>query len=163
MSDVQRLFQALVAPAIFVSATGLLLLSLNVRLMGMVSRLRQFHREQHRAVMEGHASEAESYESQIVSVERRAELIRKSFVFMLISLEGTIAACLLLGLSLYREWAGQLASAVIVCALLSLLLATTYYLREVTVALSSVRDEAADLRFMDLDLHAGTRRAGTRD
>jgi hypothetical protein len=41
MNDTGRLFQALVAPAIFVSATALFVLSINVRLMGMVSRLRQ--------------------------------------------------------------------------------------------------------------------------
>ena len=41
MTDVARLFQAFLAPAIFVSATALLILSVNVRLMGMVSRLRQ--------------------------------------------------------------------------------------------------------------------------
>jgi hypothetical protein len=41
MNDIARLFQAFLAPAIFVSASSLLLLSINVRLMGMVSRLRQ--------------------------------------------------------------------------------------------------------------------------
>jgi hypothetical protein len=41
MTDLSRLFQAFLAPAIFVSATSLLILSINVRLMGIVSRLRQ--------------------------------------------------------------------------------------------------------------------------
>jgi hypothetical protein len=34
--------------------------------------------------------------------------------------------------------------------MISLLVATVYYIREVTVSLSSVRDEARDSRFMDL-------------
>jgi hypothetical protein len=42
MTDIARLFQAFLAPAISVSATALLILSINVRLMGMVSRLRQY-------------------------------------------------------------------------------------------------------------------------
>ena len=42
MNDISRLFQAFVAPAIFFSATALLVLSINVRLMGIVSRLRQY-------------------------------------------------------------------------------------------------------------------------
>lgn len=36
MPDITRIFQAFVAPAIFVSATALLILSINVRLMGIV-------------------------------------------------------------------------------------------------------------------------------
>ena len=42
MIDVGRLLQAFASPAIFVSATALLILSINVRLMGIVSRLREF-------------------------------------------------------------------------------------------------------------------------
>lgn len=41
MTDIARLFQAFLVSAIFVSATALLILSVKVRLMGMVSRLRQ--------------------------------------------------------------------------------------------------------------------------
>src|ERR1035441_4798325 len=49
MTDIARLFQAFLAPAIFVSATGLLILSINVRLMGFVSRLRQYVHAKHDA------------------------------------------------------------------------------------------------------------------
>lgn len=49
MTDIARLFQAFLAPAIFVSATALLILSINVRLMGMVSRLRQYVHAKHDA------------------------------------------------------------------------------------------------------------------
>ena len=40
MNIITRLFQAFLAPALVVSATALLILSVNVRLMGIVSRLR---------------------------------------------------------------------------------------------------------------------------
>ncbi len=150
MSDIGRLFQAFLAPAIFLSATALLILSINVRLMGIVSRLRQFVHAKHDAARRGRAQEAEAYTAQIESIERRAETIRRSFVLALISLAGTITSCLLLGLGLYVKDAALVAVVVFVLALICLLAATIYYAREVTVALSSVQEEARDLRFMDL-------------
>ena len=47
MAHIERLFRAFLAPAIFVSAASLLILSINVRLMGIVSRLRQFVHARH--------------------------------------------------------------------------------------------------------------------
>ena len=61
------------------SATALLILSINVRLMGIVSRLRQFVHARHDAAKGGRAQEAETYTAQIGSIERRAETIRGSF------------------------------------------------------------------------------------
>jgi hypothetical protein len=49
MNDIPQLFPAFVAPAVFVSAEELLLLSLNVRLMGIVSRLRAYLQARHMA------------------------------------------------------------------------------------------------------------------
>ena len=148
--DVTRLFQAILAPAIFVSATGLLILSINVRLMGMVSRLRQYVHAKHDAAKNGRLQEAEAYNEQISSIERRAELIRRCFLLELVSLATTIAACLLLGLGLYWTQAAIAAAIVFVVGLLCLFLGTIYYLREVVMALSSVRQEVRDLQFMDL-------------
>jgi len=150
MIEIARLFQAFLAPAIFVSATGLLILSMNVRLMGMVSRLRHYVHAKHDAAKNGRLQEAEAYTEQIASIERRAELIRRCFLLVLISLAATIASCLLLGLGLY--WRGAAVGAVIVfvLGLVCMLAGTLYYIREVVVALSSVRQEARDARFMDL-------------
>jgi len=150
MSEVARLFQAILAPAIFVSATGLLILSINVRLMGMVTRLRQYVHAKHDAAKNGRVQEAEAYTEQIQSIEKRAELIRRSFLLVLISLATTIAACLLLGLGLYWTEAAVAAAIVFVIGLVCLLIGSIYYLREVMVALSSVQQEARDERFMDL-------------
>jgi hypothetical protein len=150
MNDMHLLFQAFVAPAIFVSAEGLLLLSLNVRLMGIVSRLRSYLHEKHNAAKQGRPIESEAYASQIASIEKRAEMIRCSFVLTLYGLIGTIAACLLLGAGLYWPWAEAAAAIIFVLSILSLLWGMVYYVREVRVALSSVREEASDSRFMDL-------------
>jgi len=153
MSDIGRLFQAFLAPAIFVSATALLIMSINVRLMGIVSRLRQFVHARHDAAKSGRAQEAEAFSVQIQSIERRAEMIRRWFLLALVALACTITACLLLGFGLYIQQAALVAVIVFVLALICLLAATIYYAREVRVALSSVQEEARDLRFMDLGTH----------
>jgi len=152
MNDISRVFQAFLAPAIFVSAASLLILSINVRLMGIVSRLRQFVHARHDATRSGRLPEAEAYSTQIASIEKRAEIIRLSFLFSLISLAATIASCLLLGLGLYFQDAALAAVVVFVAGMICLLIGILYYLREVMAALSSVRDEQRDLHFMDLGL-----------
>jgi len=159
MIDIARLFQAFVAPAIFVSATALLILSINVRLMGIVSRLRQFVQAKYDAEKNGQPQEAEAYQRQIESVERRAELIRKCFLSALISLAGATAACLLLGLGILFWQAAMAAAAVLVAALVFLLIAVFFYIGEIRIALSSVRHEARDLRFIDLRSRHDTRDA----
>src|SRR5690242_5614768 len=127
MPDITRLFQAFVAPSIFVSATALLILSINVRLMGIVSRLRQFVHAKYDAAKNERLQEAEAYTAQITSIEQRAELIRRSFLFTLIALAGTIVSCLLLGFGLYWKNAALLAVIVFVAAMIILLVGTWYY------------------------------------
>jgi hypothetical protein len=77
-------------------------------------------------------------------------MIRRCFLLVLISLAGTITSCLLLGFGLYWPQAAVAAVIVFVLAMICLLAGTFYYIREVTVALSSVHQEARDSRFMDL-------------
>lgn len=149
MLDIGRLFQAFVAPAIFISAAALLLLSLNVRLMGIVSRLRDFQHRRHHATESGHARESEVFSVQIRSIDGRAELIRKAMLLTLVSLAGTILCCLLLGLALYWEIARVLAVAIFVASILTMLAATGYYIAEIANALSSVHEEAKYYHLMD--------------
>lgn len=151
MGDIGRLFQAFVAPAIFFSATALFILSVNVRLMGIVSRLRQYVHARNDALRDGQLIEADARSAQIQSLEQRAELIRRTFLLSLIALVGTLLSCLLLGLGLYWKPASLAAAAVFVAAMIALLSGVLYYIREVTVALSSVRQEADDERFAHLD------------
>jgi len=159
MTDIARLFQAFLAPAIFVSATALLILSINVRLMGMVSRLRQYVHAKHDAAKNNRLQEAEAYTAQISSIQRRAEMIRRCFLLVLVSLAGTIGSCLLLGFGLYWKEAATAAVVLFVVAMICLLAGTFYYIREVTVALSSVQNEACDSRFMDLGCPASDSRS----
>lgn len=150
MNDIGRLFQAFLAPALLVSATALLILSINVRLMGIVSRLRQYVHAKYDAAKNNRTQAVAAYTSQIESIERRAELIRRCFLLALISLAGSICSCLLLGLGLYEMKAAWVAAMVFAGSLTALLASAVYYIREIMVSLSSVRDEARDLLFMDL-------------
>ncbi|MBI3474986.1 MAG: DUF2721 domain-containing protein [Acidobacteria bacterium] len=150
MNDIGRLFQAFLAPALLVSATALLILSINVRLMGLVSRLRQYVHAKYDATKSNRTEAVAAYTSQIESIERRAGLIRRCFLLALISLAGSICSCLLLGLGLYEMKAAWVAAMVFAGSLTCLLASAVYYIREVMVSLSSVRDEARDLLFMDL-------------
>jgi len=151
MNDIGRLFQAFVAPAIFFSATALFILSINVRLMGIVSRLRQYVHARNEAVRNGQLVEADACTTQIESMEQRAEMIRRTFLLSLIALVGTLLSCLLLGLGLYWQPGALAAAAVFVAAMIALLAGVLFYIREVTVALTSVRQEAGDERFAHLD------------
>jgi hypothetical protein len=150
MASILELFQAFVAPAIFISAAALLTLSLNVRLMGMVTRLRDYQKQHYLASAGGRRAEAEALADQVASIERRAEKIRRAFLFTLLCLVGTILACLLLGLGRYWAQAAALAVFAQVAAILFLLVGTVYYLAEMVAALTSVREEAKMFRFMHL-------------
>lgn len=77
-------------------------------------------------------------------------MIRRAFLFTVYSLLGTVTTCLLLGLGLYWRYAQAMAALLFVASMSALLAGMAYYAREVSVALSSVRQEAADSRFMDL-------------
>ncbi len=153
MDQTFHIFQAFLAPALLVSATSLLILSINVRLMGIVSRLRQYTHAKHDAVKNDRLQEAEAYTAQIQVIENRGEMIRHCFLLALMCLIGTITSCLLLGFGLYWAQAAAASVIVFVASLICLLASAIYYFREVTMALSAVREEARDSRFMDLGPH----------
>src|SRR5438067_11215630 len=88
--------------------------------MAMVSRLRQFVHAKHDTAKNGHLQEAEAFTAQIKSIEKRAEMIRRCFLLVLISLAETICSCLLLGLGIHWEQAAVLAVIAFVRALFCL-------------------------------------------
>jgi len=136
-----ELFQAFVAPAIFISAAGLFILSINSRLMGMVSRLRVFRREKHLAARAGKKQEAVALQSQIDSIELRANKIKNAFFYMLLGTIGVMITCLLLGLGLYAPDVLVLAVILFVLSVLSMLVGMVFYISEVAIALTSVQEE----------------------
>src|SRR5215470_2979792 len=150
MNDVTRLFQAFVAPSIFVSATGLLILSNQRALDG--------HRQPAEAICPRQARRrTERPGARERGIHRTNQADRTACrndpalpPYALISLVGTIASCLLLGIGLYWKSAALAAAVVFIVAMICLLVGTLYYIGEVLVSLSSVREEARDERFMDL-------------
>ena len=140
MTDLE-LFQAFVAPAIFISGAGLLVLSMNTRLMGIVNRLRAYNRERYAAIKSGNRLQARLLQSQIVSIEHRAGKIRNAFVFTLIGIMGVMMTCLMLGMSLYVPNALVVAVLIFVLSVLSMLIGVFFYLTEVAIGLSAVREE----------------------
>ena len=54
--------------------------------MGIVSRLRYYVHAKHDAAKNLRPSEADSYTAQIASIQKRAELIRRAFMFALLAL-----------------------------------------------------------------------------
>lgn len=136
-----ELFQAFVAPAIFISAAGLFVLSINTRLMGMVSRLRVFRKEKHTLAMAGKKQEVLALQSQIESIEFRAEKIKNAFFYMLLGTIGIMMTCLLLGLGLYESDILVVSVILFVLSVLSMLVGMIYYISEVTIALTSVKEE----------------------
>jgi len=140
MTDLE-LFQAFVAPAIFISGAGLLVLSMNTRLMGIVNRLRAYNRERYASIKSGNRLQARLLQSQIVSIEHRAGKIRNAFVFTLIGIMGVMMTCLMLGMSLYVPNALVVAVLIFVLSVLSMLIGVFFYLTEVAIGLSAVREE----------------------
>lgn len=137
-----EVFQAFVAPAIFISAAGLLVLSLNTRLMGIVARMRNFHRERHNAAVAGNKQEVIAFQSQIESLEQRARKIKNAFFYTLLGILGTMVTCLLLGLTVQFPDTLVIAVVCFVLSVLSMAIGMVYYIAEVSVALTSVKEEA---------------------
>jgi predicted phage tail protein len=145
-----ELFQAFVAPAIFISAAGLLVLSINARLMGIVSRLRVFHKDKHLATVAGRRQEALILQAQIESIEYRATKIRNAFFCTLLGTIGIMTTCLILGLALYVQEALIVGVIVFVLSLLSMLIGLLFYISEVAISLSSEKEEEQFYELIDV-------------
>lgn len=145
-----ELFQAFVAPAIFISAAGLLILSINVRLMGIVTRLRSFHKEKHLATVAGRKQEVLILQSQIKSIEYRAVKIKNAFFCMLLGIIGTMITCLVLGLTLYVAQAFVVAMLIFVFSVLSMVVGMFFYISEVSIGLSSEKEEEQLYELIDI-------------
>jgi hypothetical protein len=136
-----ELFQAFVAPAIFISAAGLFVLSINARLMAMVSRLRIFRREKHTQAQAGKKQEVVALQSQIASIELRAHKIKCAFFYMLLGTIGVMLTCLLLGLGLYEQEVLAIAVIIFVLSVISMMAGMVFYISEISISLTSVQEE----------------------
>ncbi len=145
-----EIFQAFVAPAIFISAASLLVLSINTRLMGIVTRLRAFHKEKHLAIAEGKKKEALVLQSQIESIQQRASKIRNAFFCTLLGITGIMVTCLIIGLALYIQQALIVGVLVFVVSILLMLVGLIFYISEVSISLSSEQEEEKLYALIDI-------------
>jgi uncharacterized membrane protein len=145
-----ELFQAFVAPAIFISAAGLLVLSINARLMAIVSRLRSMNKDKHQAACAGKKQDVIALQSQIESIEYRAGKIKSAFFYTLLGIIGTMLTCLVLGLSIYVPDSMIVAVLIFVLSVLSMLVGMFFYISEVSIGLSSVKEEEKLYELIDV-------------
>jgi hypothetical protein len=145
-----ELFQAFVAPAIFISAAGLLVLSINARLMGIVTRLRAFHKEKHQMAIAGKRQEVLILQAQIDSIDHRAKKVKNAFFYTLAGISGIMVTCLLLGLTLYAQQALVVAILTFVLSVVSMLVGMLFYISEVAISLSSEKEEEQLYDLMDV-------------
>jgi hypothetical protein len=136
-----QLVAALLSPVIFISAAGLLALSINTRMMGIITRLRGFHWERHQKERQGEHAEARVLDRQIVAITRHVIVVRNAFLCVLASIILALAACLLLGLAVLWPPANGAAILVFVLGFLAMLAGMGYYVRDVSMALDAARDE----------------------
>jgi hypothetical protein len=136
-----ELFHAFVAPAIFVSGAGLLMLSLNARLIAIVSRLRTFHKDKRQAFAEGKAEEVLILQKRIESIDRRATRIRNALFCTVLSASGILITCLILGLAMYVPEAFIIGVFIFVTSIVLMMIGLIYYLSEIAISLASTRAE----------------------
>lgn len=141
MVSQEHLFQAFVAPAIFVSAGGLLILTLNARLLGIVNRIRGFNQHLQDALEANHNAEASMLEAQIKTVTTRATIVRNALLFLTGGVVGIMATCLILGLALVVRAFHIVGVVVFVLSISSMMVGLSLFMKELTTGLFAVFEE----------------------
>jgi len=149
ISDLNHVINSAVVPVVIISSCGLLALAFYNRLAAIVSRIRAFQRERlleaERLVRSNspHGTRLlEQLELQTISVRRRANLIRWTLLFLLITIGVLIACCLMLGLSVFVPWALDIAVALFILGLCSMFCSTIFAALELRMALEPVELES---------------------
>jgi hypothetical protein len=136
-----QLFQAFVAPAIFASASGLIILTLNARLLGIVNRIRAFNQHLQDSLLHNNHPEATMLEAQIKTVVERASMVRNALLMNLGGVVLIMATCLVLGLSLVIEKFLIVGITMFIFAILSMMSGLLLFMKELSVGLSAAVEE----------------------
>lgn len=137
MISEDKLFQAFVSPTIFISATGLLVLTLNTRLVSIVSRIRTFNKELRD---DNNSHEIYLIESQLNQTTLRAKLIRFALLFILMGIIGILITCLLLGLNLYINLFYE-SIAFFIISIFFVICGICCYIAELIICLQPIQEE----------------------
>jgi hypothetical protein len=149
VSDLSKVISSAVVPVVIISSCGLLALAFYNRLAAIVSRLRAFQRERLLELerMQNGKSERservlEHLEYQTVRVKRRANLIRLTLLFLLLTIGLLVGCCLMLGLAVVAPPAIYAAIVLFILGLLSMFGATIAAALELRRALEPVELES---------------------
>lgn len=162
-----HIIQQLVAPAVMISAAGLLCLALFNRLSTLVARVRAFGVERTNllraagvpgptlAVNALTRVRLEALEEQTSSLLRRARLIRNAIVLMICGVLCQLACTLLIGLSLAAAWPEVAALAAFVLGVLATAAAMVCVLAELRRSLDDAQSEHRVLEEMQTPMGEG--------
>jgi hypothetical protein len=149
VSDLSKVISSAVVPVVIISSCGLLALAFYNRLAAIVSRLRAFQRER---LLEHERIEAdksrhggqvlENLQLQTVRVKRRANLIRWTLLFLLLTIGLLICCCMMLALAALAPEAMYAAITLFFLGLLSMLCATITAALELKDALEPIELES---------------------
>jgi hypothetical protein len=164
-ADWNRVISASVVPVVIISACGLLCLAFYNRLATIVSRLRGFQRvrlherERLRGGADPDAADAQVrrrlldlLEAQTSRVTRRAKLIRRTLMFLLLAIALLIACCLLLAVSVVVPRAAVMAVPVLLLGMLSMLAGIVTAMTELK---SSLEPAELESQFVSTVMHPG--------
>lgn len=154
--DLSKVISASVVPVVIISACGLLCLAFYNRLSAIVGRLRSFQRErlQEQDWLARHAQDAdptvmarhhqllEMLDVQTVHVTRRAKLIQRTLMCLLVAIGCLIICSLFLGLSILHESMIYIAAAIFVAGLCCVLGAVSFAVCELMAALEPIELES---------------------
>jgi len=155
----EQTLQPLLAPVVMISACGLMILSLNTRVMTVKGRVRQFHLDRlnirDAAKEAGLASDTqrlrfEGVGEHSVDLLRRLQLLRYALMCLVLCVVGMLTCSLLIGVSLLVPPVVYAAVASFIAGLLAMLIGALLFLAELRIALRDVIDEHD--RVMSLDL-----------
>jgi hypothetical protein len=149
MSDLSKVISSAVVPVVIISACGLLALAFYNRLAAIVSRLRAFQRERLLELERIESDKSrhgeqvlENLELQTVRVKRRANLIRWTLMFLLVTIGLLIGCCMMLALAALVSGAAYGAIGLFFLGLTSMLCATITAALELKGALEPVELES---------------------
>ena len=142
-----EIIQAMLAPAIMISACGLLLLGMNNKYSLVINRIRNLNVE-YRSLNDENKSRKDCIHSQLPHLENRMRMIKNTVWLYTIGIAMFIFTILSIGLHIYFGWdlLSDLALVVFVAGMLSVLLGILYAAHEVRLGYEILEIELASTR-----------------
>jgi hypothetical protein len=153
--SISSVIHELVAPAILISANGLLCLALYNRLAAIVGRLRTFHNERLNLLIKLHHAEGadrnimqtrfEDLSSMSGHIMRRGRLVRNAIVALLICVISMLACSAAIGFAMALPGLRWLGLALFGAGIAAAMTGMVYALRELAISLTQVEAEHESL------------------